>query len=178
MKRPLIMLLFFGGWVAAVLLVGGLMGLGAEVLGMTNRTYHYVLGAIIAVSVIVWLRNRWRESVHHYRTHVAPQNELDCLEEMANDYRSGKYHNREYIERVIRDIEVNYEPSRLRDRYLEDARDALEEGRLLRRPGDEDFQAVIVDPMNQDKSDAELHRLAIARKMRRSGHVVDIKDLT
>jgi hypothetical protein len=119
-----------------------------------------------------------RESVKHYRTHTAPQNELDGLEEMANDYRSGKYHSREYIEQVIRDIEVNHEPSRLRDSYLEDARDALEEGRLLRRPDDEDFQAVIVDPMNQDKSDAGIDRLAMARKMRRSGHVVDIKDLT
>jgi hypothetical protein len=135
MKRPLIILLFFGGWLAAVLLVGGLMGLGAELVGMSNRTYHYVLGAIIAVSVIMWLRNRWREYRQHGHTRVGDKNELDCLQEMANDYRSGKYHNREYVEQVIRDIEVNHGPSRLRDRYLEDARDALEEGRLLRRGG-------------------------------------------
>ncbi len=144
-------------------------------------TYQIILAIILAIILVIglflYLRHRWRESVKHYHTHVAPQNELDCLEEMANDYRSGKYHNREYIEQVIRDIEVNHEPSRLRDIYLEDARDALEEGRLLRRPDDEDFQAVIVDPMNQHKSDAELHRLAIARKLRRSGHVVDMVDI-
>jgi hypothetical protein len=141
-------------------------------------TYQIVLAIILVIGLFLYSRHRWRQSVKRYDTHIAPQNELDCLEEMANDYRSGQYHNREYIEQVIRDIEVNHEPSRLRDSYLEDARDALEDGRLLGRPDDEDFQAVIVDPVNQDKSDAEIDRLAMARKMRRSGHVVDIKDLT
>jgi uncharacterized membrane protein YccC len=97
--------------------------------------YQYVLGVIIAISVIVWLWHRWREYRQHDHTRVGDKNELDCLQEMANDYRSGKYHNREYVEQAIRDIEVNHEPSRLRDRYLEDARDALEEGRLLRLRG-------------------------------------------
>jgi hypothetical protein len=96
----------FGGWLAAVLLVDGL-GLGAELVGMSNRTYHYVVGALIVMSLLVWLRNRWREWQQQHRKQVGDENEMECLEEMADDYAQGRYDNRHYaiilnnIEQVI-----------------------------------------------------------------------------
>jgi hypothetical protein len=163
MKRPLIILLFLAGWLAAVLLLGGLMGLAAELVGMSSRTYHYyVLGALLVISFFVWLGNRWHRRLKYQRglkwldehldahpeyakdmpqgilndldrqrrsqNHLsrADQNELDCLEEMANTYRLSGYPSRDYIERCIREAEENIEPSYRRDLYLQDARDALD----------------------------------------------------
>jgi hypothetical protein len=91
---------------------------------MKTITLAVVLVVATAVSLFVWLRNRWRK----YPTRRGDQNELDCLEEMAGTYTCSGYPSREYIERCIREAEANIEPSRLRDVYVQIAREALEAG--------------------------------------------------
>jgi membrane protein implicated in regulation of membrane protease activity len=111
----------------AAMLLGGLQ----SILG--NRVYNYLFIALLVVSLVVYLRNRWRDSQQHYRTHIAPENELQALEEMAGDYAQGRYDNRQYIEKVIDSVEKTHEPSVILARRLESVRDALIAGDVRRR---------------------------------------------
>ena len=132
MKRLLMIVLLLAGWLIVVLLVGGLMGWGARSLGINADAYRWLLLATLVVLILWWLRNRWRRSVRHYREHVAPENELAALEEMASDYARGRYDNREYIEEVVRSVKKDNEPSASLEMRLAAVHNALAEGDLRR----------------------------------------------
>ena len=115
MKTIIFVVLVLAAIVGTVLLVDALRGSYAE---------NYLFGAFVVVSIFVWFRNRRRK----HTLSREDQNELDCLEEMAGTYTCSGYPSREYIERCIHEAEANIEPSRLRDGYLQIAREALEAG--------------------------------------------------
>jgi hypothetical protein len=98
-----------------------------------GKRYNYLFIALLVASLVVYFRNRWRNYQQHYRTHIALENELQALEEMARDYAQGRYDNRQYIEKVIDSVEKTHEPSVILVWSLESVRDALIAGDVRRR---------------------------------------------
>src|SRR5215813_9762269 len=76
-------------------------------------TYAYVLGGIAVLIFGFAFRRWWRDSKTHFQQVVGPENELQCLEEMARHYAQGKeYASRQYIERCFDEFErANTQPS-------------------------------------------------------------------
>ena len=96
-------------------------------------TYAYVLAGLGVVILGFLFRQRWSKSKVDYFEKIAPENELQCLEEMARDYAGRQYENREYIDKCLKRFEQAYKlPSRSVQLRLEAVRRDLEQGERLR----------------------------------------------
>ena len=63
-------------------------------------------------------------SYHHKRR--ANENELEWFEELAKEHEEGKRDNRDYLERLIRSIEKDHQPSPALTKRLDRVRRILE----------------------------------------------------
>ena len=101
-------------------------------IAMTTMDPISLIGPAVAIWLFLYFRHRWRKYQRHSRGHVAPENELECLEELAEEHRLGTHDYSNQIEQQIEIIENTHEPSSILNERLKSIRDALEEGNARR----------------------------------------------
>src|SRR6266699_86177 len=92
--------------------------------------HQIIISIILVVGLALYVRHRWLEYGKRYRAEIAPENEMRCLEELAEEHRLGKRDNSKLIEEQISIVEKDY-PGRF-TRRLTAVREDLTEGNARR----------------------------------------------